>query len=183
MPWTEQNQRDAEQEANEFFGETITKWEAWVDAVKAGAPTAASSQAAVEDAVRRWQQSLSQLQAQSDSIASNDSVMDELNQLAQEVAQEKTTLRKLRSEAGTRADQADSVNPKVRPSPYTNILGLNRVFRDSTNFNIMIASIAFGVLALGSLGYLVYSVTSTGNLVPTQYIQGGTGRTKTGAKE
>ena len=179
MPWTEQNQKAAEHEAESYFAETMEKWEVWRNAVQAGAPTAASSQAAVEDAVRRWQQSLASLQAQSDSIASNDNAMDELSQLAQQVAQEKATLRKLRSEAGTRANQADSVNPKVRPSPYTNILGLNRVFRGSTNFNIMMASIVFGVLSLGSLGYLVYSVTSTGSLVPMQYIQSGTGRTKT----
>ena len=182
MPWTEQNQADATHEADGYTQEFLDKWETWINAVRAGAPTAASSQAAVEDVVRRWQQSLTALQTQSDAIVSNDSVMDDLSQLAQQVAQEKVTLRKLRSEAGTRTDQADSVNPKVRPSPYTNLLGLNRVFRGSTQFGLMMASIVFGVLALGSLGYLVYSVTNTGALVPMQYIQGGA-RTKIGAKQ
>lgn len=181
MPWTDQNQKDAENEANEHFAETIEKWEVWKNALMAGAPTAATSQAAVEDSVRRWQQSLTSLQAQSDAIASNDSVMDDLSQLATQVAQEKETLRKLRGEAATRADQADSVNPKVRSSPYTNILGLNRVFRSSTHFHILLASIIFGALAIGALAFLVYSIMTSGTLVPMQYIQGGSGlRTKIG---
>jgi len=149
------------------------KLAAWTNAVKSGAPTAANSQAAVEDVVRRWQQSLAALQNQSDSIMSNDNAMDELGQLANQVADEKVTLRQLRSLAVTRDKQSDSVNPKVRASPYTNILGLNRVFRDSTRFSIMMASIVFGVLSLGSLGYLAYSVTTSGTLVPEGYVQAG----------
>lgn len=151
------------------------KWEAWRNAVRSGQPN--SGQAAVEDVVRRWQQSLNALKTQSESVMSNDTVMDGLGQLAVQVAEQKATLRKLRSEAGTRSDQADSLNPKVRSSPYTNLLGLNRVFRDSTRTGILIASIVFGSLALGSLGFLVYSVVNKGSLVPVQYIQGGTGRT------
>ena len=181
MPWTEQNQKDAENEANGYFQEFMEKWEAWKNVVQSGAPN--SGQAAVEDVVRRWQQSLASLQNQSDAITSNDSVMDELGQLAAQVAEEKATLRKLRSEAGTRMDQADSVNPKIRSSPYTNLLFLDRVFRDSTRFWILIASIVFGVLALCALGYLVYQIVMSGSLVPMQYIQGGSGRTNFGTNQ
>jgi hypothetical protein len=176
MPWTDQNQADAEKQADGFDTEFNEKWEAWRNAVQSGKPN--SGQAAVEDVVRRWQQSLNVLKAQSDSVMSNDTVMDELGQLAVQLAEQKATLRKLRSEAGTRADQADSLNPKIRSSPYTNLLGLDRVFRDSTRHGILIASVVFGLLALGSLGFLVYSVVNQGALVvPGQYIQGGSGRT------
>lgn len=179
MPWTEQNQRDAEHGAEGYSTEFNEKWTAWRNAIQAGVPTVASNQAAVEDVVRRWQQSLAALKSQSDAITSNENVMDELGQLAVQVAEEKTLLRKLRSEAGTRIDQADSVNPKVRSSPYTNLLGLNRVFRDSTRFGILMASIVFGILSLGSLGFLVYSVVTTQSLVPAQYIQAGSGKDRT----
>ena len=156
------------------FGE---KWMVWRSAIQSGAPTAATAQAAVEDVVRRWQQSLTQLQGQSELIMSNDTTMDELGQLAVQVAEEKNTLRKLRSEAGTRADQADSVSPKVRASPYTNLLGLDRVFRDSTRFGILIASIVFGVLALGTLGFLIYQVVVSES-TPSYISSGGGARTK-----
>jgi len=178
MPWTEQNQKDAQLEADGYGVELGEKYTAWLSAVQSGAPTTGSALAAVEDVMRRWQQSISSLQSQSEAIVGNDSVMDALGQLATQVAEEKSTLQKLRNEAITRTDQADSVNPKVRASPYTNILGLDRVFRDSTRFWILITSIIFGVLALGALGFLVYQVVSTGALVPMQYIQGGTGRSK-----
>lgn len=181
MPWTEENQRSAEKTASNFETELITKWEAWLIAIRTGAPTAASNQAAVEDVLRRWQKSVDALKSQSDSIMSNDSVMEELGQLAAQVAQEKETLRKLQSKAGTRVGQADSVNPKVRPSPYTNMLGLNRVFRSSTRTGVLVASILFGILALGSLGFLVYSVVNEGAIVvPGQYRQAGSGHSSKG---
>ena len=182
MPWTAQQQVEAEAEAAAFMMEFDEKWLAWRAAIQSGVPTASTGQAAVEDVVRRWQQSLAQLKGQSDIIMSNENTMDELGQLAVQVSEEKNTLRKLRSEAGTRADQADSVNPKVRASPYTNLLGLERTFRSSTRFGILIASIVFGVLALGTLGFLIYQIVSTGEIIPPSYIQGGSGRTKSISK-
>ena len=162
MPWTAQQQAEAEQRSAAFRADYVAKLDAWRNLVQSGAPTAATGQAALEDVVRRWQQSVTALQAQSDSLMSNESAMDQLGQLANQVAEEKVTLRRLRGEAGTRSDQADSVNPKIRGSPYTNILGLNRTFRDSTRHGILAASIVFGVAALGTLGYLVYAVLPKG---------------------
>lgn len=158
MPWTAQNQADAEQRSAAFRAEYAEKMEAWKNSTLSVDPRAAANQAAVADVLDRWQKSLNSLQAQSDHIASNENLMDSLGQLATQVAEEKVTLQKLRGEAGTRSDQADSVNPKVRGSPYTNILWLNRTFRDSTRSGILAASIVFGTLSLGALGYLVYSV-------------------------
>jgi len=182
MGWNAVNQQAAEDEAAGFMTEFNEKWEAWHNGILSGSPGA--GQAAVEDVVRRWQQSLLKLQGQSEAILSNDNAMEELGQLAVQVVEEKATLRRLRGEAITRADQSDSVNPKVRASPYTNLLGLERVFRSSTRVGLVIASIVFGVLALGTVGFLVYRIWGNG-LVPASYIQAGgsvTGRTKTISK-
>lgn len=177
MRWTESDHRGAEQESEQYAAEFNEKWMAWKNAVQSGAPTAANNQAVVEEVVRRWRQNVALLRQKSDDIMSNENLMDDLGQLATQVADEKVTLHRLRGKAVTRGDQADSVNPKVRASPYTNLLGLNRVFRDSTRFSILIASIVFGVLSLGSLGYLVYRITASGALVPMGYQQSG-GSTK-----
>jgi hypothetical protein len=155
MPWTPQNQADAEKRAAAFAAEYSDAQTAWLNAIRSGAsPVAAKGR--VDDVVSRWQKSVSDLETQSEGIVSNPSSMDSLGQLATQLAEEKAVLAKLRSEAVTRGDQADSVNPKVRGSPYTNILGLRRSFRESTRFSILIASILFGILAVGALGFLGY---------------------------
>ena len=155
MPWTPQNQADAEQRATAFAAEYSDAQTAWLNAIRSGAsPVAAKGR--VDDVVKRWQKSVSDLENQSDVIMSDQNTMDSLGQLATQLAEEKATLSKLRGEAVTRSDQADSVNPKTKASPYTNILGLRRTFRESTRFGILIASILFGVLALGALGFLGY---------------------------
>jgi len=175
MPWTEQNQAQAVQVANAFATEFKEKMAAWQNAVQAG--TQSTGQAAVEDVVRRWQQNLATLQTQSDALMSNDSVIESLGQLAAQLADEKETLRRLRSEAGTRADQSDSVNPKDKASPYTNILGLQRIFRSSTRYSLIVTSIIFGILSLGTIGFFVYQVVTSGMLVKPGYIQASTSST------
>ena len=89
---------------------------------------------------------------------SDQGVMDMLGAMVAEVEEQKQILESLQSEAGTRGGQADSLNPKVRPSPYTNILGLQRTFRTGTRTGILILSIVIGALSLATLGYLVYNV-------------------------
>ena len=155
MPWTPQNQTDAEARAASFATEYDDASTAWLNAIRSGAsPVAAKGR--VDDVITRWQASVSALENQSDVIMSDQGTMDSLGQLATQLAEEKAVLAKLRGEAVTRGDQADSVNPKTRASPYTNILGLRRTFRESTRFGILIASILFGILALGALGFLGY---------------------------
>ena len=156
MPWNKQEQEAAVQQSNAFKAEFKERYDAWKNAVLAG--NAGTGQAATEDVLRRWRQHQEILQSKSDMIMSNESIMDNLGQLATQVAEEKNTLAKLQGKATTRADQADSVNPKVRGSPYTNILGLQRTFRDSTRFTILLVSIVFAILALCALSYLVYSL-------------------------
>jgi hypothetical protein len=155
MPWTPQNQADAERTAASFATEYDDASTAWLNAIRSGAsPVAAKGR--VDDVIKRWQTSVSALENQSDVIMSDQNTMDSLGQLATQLAEEKAILSKLRGEAVTRGDQADSVNPKTKGSPYTNILGLRRTFRESTRFGILIASILFGILALGTLGFLGY---------------------------
>ena len=107
-------------------------------------------------------------------------VLQKLNDLAAQIAEEKTLLAKLRSESGTRHEQT---SPKATPSPYINILGLHRTFRESTRFTIMIVSILFGVLGLVLAIYMVYMiymnrVASPGTTVlPAQQLFGGSRRT------
>lgn len=159
------------------------KYTAWVNNVQAGNP--GQSQAAVEDVLRRWRQYSEELRAQSETVMSNEGVMDALAMLVSQVADEKSTLAKLQSEAVTRTDQADTLNPKTRPSPYTNILGLQRTFRGPTRTGVLIASIVFGVLALAVLGFLTYRVVVTGEIVKPGFIMargGGSSSSSVGGR-
>ena len=157
MPWTAENQKQAEAEATTNLKGYIQRIQAWENAVRSGKPFG-TEHAALKEHIRLWHQNLEHLKSQSDAIVSNDSVMDDLGQLVTRLAEDKAEFDKLTVEAGTRTNQADSVNPKIRSSPYTNILGLNRIFRPSAQFGILIASIVFGILALAVLAYIVYVV-------------------------
>lgn len=179
MRWTEQEQVAATKAYTDLLREYAEKNDAWRNSVLSGS-TSPVGQAAVEDVVRRLRQNISNLQANSEVIMSNDSVMESLSQLAAQVADEKETLKRLRSEAVTRENQSDSVNPKVRGSPYTNMLGLHRTFRSSTWYAILIASIVFGLLALVAFGTFVYGIISSGSLMPEGYVHAGGRRSTTG---
>ena len=158
MTWGTDDQATAERTANSFAADYADALAAWKIAVQTGG-NAIAAKGRVTDVVERWRTSVKALEQQSDTIMSDQNAMDTLGQVATQVAEERATLTKLRSEAGTRSNQADSVNPKIRTSPYTNILGLQRAFRESTRFNILIISIVFGVLALGALGFLAVSTS------------------------
>lgn len=171
MSWTKERQDAAQQKISEFIEEYQTTMTQWKNAVQAGQGT--QGEAAVQDVLRRWRQFTLDLQEQSAAATQNQAVMDILAQLVSDVGEQKKILAELESEAATRVDQADSLNPKVRNSPYTNILGLNRTFRDSTRTGILIASIIFGVLALGVLSFLVYQVVVTGQIKPASIMLSG----------
>lgn len=164
----------AETRIGQFMSEFNEKYMAWKNGVQSGMP--GQNQAAVEDVLRRWRQYSEELRAQSETIMSNDGIMDALSMLVTQVADEKSTLIKLQSEAITRTDQADTLNPKTRPSPYTNVLGLQRTFRSPTRIGILIASIVFGILALAVLSVLVYRVVVSGTAVRPGFVMAGGGR-------
>jgi len=155
MPWTADDQQRAEQRNLVFQQEFNARLDGWKNAIAAGAP--GQGQAALEDTLTRWRANMQSLQSSSESIMGNESLIDSVSVLATQVADEQAVLAKLRSEAGTRSDQADTVNPKIKGIPATNILGLNRTFRSSTRLALLIASIVFGVLAAVAIGYFVYA--------------------------
>ena len=158
MSWTKERQDAAQEKIGEFLTEYRATMDQWKNSVQAGQAT--QGEAAVQDVLRRWRQFTTDLQAQSTAATSNQGIMDLLSQLVSDVGDQKKIMAELEGEAATRVDQADSLNPKVRNSPYTNILGLQRTFRESTRTAIIIASVIFGVLALGALVYLVYHVVT-----------------------
>lgn len=165
MSWSIERQNAAQQTISEFAQEYQDKMAQWQNAVQGGQST--QGEAAVQDVLRRWRQFTIDLQSQSTAATQNQAVMDILAQLVNDVAEQKKILAELESEAVTRVDQADSLNPKVRNSPYTNILGLQRTFRDSTRTAILIASVIFGVLALGVLSFLIYQIMVSGTISKT----------------
>jgi hypothetical protein len=155
MPWTAEQQEAAKAQVAAFEAEYDKAIGDWSNNVQAG--TQGQFEAQIQDILRRWRQFTSDLQEQSSIALADQGVMDMLGVMVAEVEEQKQILERLRSEAGTRGDQADSLNPKVRPSPYTNILGLQRTFRSGTRTGILIISIIVGALALAALSYLVYT--------------------------
>jgi len=158
------------------YNDAMTRWQT---DLQVGATTATASKQAVDRALASWKQYMYQLMDSTQSMTSDTVSADSVSQLAMELGATKAELASLQSKAGTRIDQADSVNPKIRQSPYTNILGLRRMFRPSTRFAIMIASIVFGVLSVATLGFLGYQVAVTGTVINPSFItpaQTGGGR-------
>jgi hypothetical protein len=155
--WTMELQRAEEAKTAAFAAEFRTAMEAWKNQVQSGQPDAGKAIAA--SVLERWRGNRVGLQNRAQQVA-DDGNMQELETLSGEVIEHRQQLDRLRDEAGTRIDQASSVNPKVRPSGYTNILGLNRIFRSSTWWTLLAASVIFGVLAASLLGYITYQLYS-----------------------
>lgn len=159
MSWSPAKQQAAVEAMMSYIERTNAAFEAWYNSMRSGQQN--QSQAALEEVLRQWRASLAELRATSDSLMMNEGGLDALNTMVREVAELQTTLKRLQSEHGTRVDQAVSVNPKVVPSPYTNILGLQRTFRPSTRTGLLIAAIVFAVLALVVAGYMIYQLVSS----------------------
>lgn len=141
-----------------FESEYQTAVAAWSNMVQAGG-SSAQGQAAADDVLRRWRGALEKLRGQSQVSQMGDGIsLDILHTLVGELNEQKAVLADLQSRYGTATEQASTLNPKVRSSPYTNLLGLDRVFKPSTRMNIIIATIVFAVLALALLVWLVYGM-------------------------
>jgi hypothetical protein len=179
MSWTPAQQAAATTTMMNYIAQVNQQFEAWIQALQSG--TQDQSKAALEETLRQWRASIQQLRATSDSLTMSEGELEQLNTLIREVVDLQSVLNKLRSEAGTRADQANSVNPKVRASPYTNLLGLQRTFRPSARTGLLITTIVLAVLALAILGFIVYRVVAKGSAAaPASYVAvgqtGGGGR-------
>lgn len=159
--WTDELHSAAEQELNGFAAEFADAMTAWKSAAAAG--NSDQGQARVDDVLRRWREFTGRLQTGSLLAAANGNVMERLTTRLGEVSELRDTLAKLQAQVGTRTEQADSVNPKVRPSPYVNILGLQRTFREGTRTGLLIASIVIGIVALAVLAVVIWGfVTGSG---------------------
>jgi hypothetical protein len=167
MPWTVEQQNAADAAITGYIEEYVGKLFEWGSAAQSG--NAAQGQAAIEDVLRRWRGYTETLQAQALHSVDESQTMDKLHEVVSSMNDERALLNKLRSEAGTRVEQADSVNPKVTESPYVNILKMQRTFTGATRTGILIASVVIGLIALGALGFLVYRVASTGAIVQMGY--------------
>jgi hypothetical protein len=138
-----------------------------------------SGYVAASEALRRWRAHSETLQAE----VMNSSQVDELQAKLVELAEQNAILGRLESEAGTRNNQAASVNPKITASPYTNILGLQRTFRGPTRTALMVLGIVFAVLAVAGVAVLVFTLVTTGGRSATQtYIASGGGKVSGGGR-
>ena len=114
-----------------------------------------------------------------DSITASQTDMTTISQKAATLAELKHQLKELKAKQITRDEQAGSVNPKITQSPYVNILGLRRNFRYNTRVGLIVASVAFGAIALGALGYYISTLKqSTMNESPLIQGQSGGRRVK-----
>jgi hypothetical protein len=170
--WDTHKQGKAEENFNRAvagFNRTMGDWNS---ALQTGNTTQATiAEAAVEEVLREWRQQLTVLREQAASAMSGDeSGLNALSQRATDLMEQRSVLAKLQSEHVTRDEQASSVNPKAVPSPYTNILGLQRTFRPSVRQGIIIATIVFGIVALCVLGYVIYAMVVTPAAARTAYI-------------
>ena len=161
--WDAQKQSKAQDDFNRVVAGFEQAMGAWKDALITGNTTQATiAEAAVEEVLREWRQYLTTLREQVAIASSSDhDGINGLSQKVQDLMEQKAVLAKLQSEQVTRGEQATSVNPKTVPSPYTNILGLQRTFRPSVRQGIIIAAIVFGIVALGVLSYVIYAMIVT----------------------
>jgi hypothetical protein len=159
MPWTPKQQAETERILADFERSYDGAYDEYVTALQSGAGAVAAKGKA-ESIISSWWSKVQDLQAQSDLMSSQQNSLDTLGQLATQITEERTALKELRSEANTRGYQSDSVNPKITGSPYTNILGLRRSFRETTRMAILVMSIIFGVIALALLAVVVFKVAS-----------------------
>ena len=164
MPWSTEQQTQYSKTLGSLVSEYSEAYTIWTNTIKDSArdpslqPEANKAAAQVSSILQKMRIFVRDLQrASSDAISQGD-VLQKINDLATQIAEEKIELAKLLAVSGTRDEQSHSLNPRSTPSPYTNILGLNRVFRDSTRFTIMILSVLFGAFSLGLIIYLMYKI-------------------------
>ena len=173
MPWTKEKQERAEADTLAIAFEFVAVYENVKEKIATGASDAEvmAAYTAAAEVLRKWRAQSDGLQAE----VTNSTHLDTLQRKLVELTDQRAILARLESEAGTRVDQADSVNPKVTASPYTNILGLQRTFRSPARTGLMIAGIVFAALAVLGLVFLVIRLVMTGG-APSSYAAAGGGR-------
>jgi hypothetical protein len=158
----------ATQQSDAFKQQFETEYETWRNAIQAGQP--AQYESSVNSILDKWWAFTNQLSGQVETTQGDTSTV--ISEMVRELETQKQVLAELQSESVTRGDQADSVNPKSKPSPYTNILGLQRTFRDSTRSNIFVATLIFAALALVAVAALVFAVVTGGEVLKAPMLAG-----------
>jgi hypothetical protein len=171
MSWTKEKQEKAELDTMAFAGEFHVAHEVVKEKIQAGLSDeeVMAAYVAVSEVLRRWRAHSESLQTE----VMDSAYLDELQRKLVELGDQRGILARLESEAGTRTNQATSVNPKVTQSPYTNILGLQRVFRAPVRTGLLVAGIVFAVLAVAGLAFLVVRFAMGGISGPLQTGGGG----------
>jgi hypothetical protein len=185
MSWTREHQEEKRARLIELNNSVASNIESWKSSVQTAmgnteAVDVTSKKQVVDGSVRQFREFVNELRTRSEQVTANGTTMDDIARLAAEVAEEKENLRRLKEKQGTRTEQAQSVNPKVTQSPFVNALWLRRNFREDTRIGLIVASVVIGILALGSMGFLIYSVVAGGVIKPSLYTaqQGGRRRVR-----
>jgi hypothetical protein len=176
MSWSADKLQKAEIDTLGFFGEFETTYTAVKEKISTGAPDAdvLAGYVAVSEVLRRWRAHSETLQ----NAVTDSNHIDGLQRKLVELADQREILARLESEAGTRTNQATSVNPKVTASPYTNILGLQRTFRSPVRTGLLIAGIVFAVIAVAALVFLGVRLVIAGGIPSTFVGMNGGGSAK-----
>jgi len=156
MPWTQEDQSRATKKHDDLKADFYSRVSKWNDALTAG-QDGTIEKGAVEDGLARWRTHMMSMQNSTEELIGENSQLTQIGILASRVADEKTVLKKLQSEGGTRADQAETTANKHKSTPSSNLLWLNRTFRSSTRLFLTIVSILFATLTVVALIYFVYA--------------------------
>ena len=167
ITWTDDDEQEARSQLTELEADYDAAYAKWQGALASGSSdvSVATLKLYVQQSLEKWRAYVERLRGRSDAIVANESTMNRLFALVTEAKDQEDILASLRGEAVTRADQAYTVNPKTRQTPYSNILGLRRIFRESTRSVLFYVSIVFAVLAIATIGYVAYAVYSAGGVV------------------
>jgi hypothetical protein len=163
--WTEAAQEAAELQVKTYADNFASAYEAYLH--NPTTPGASQPLLNILSAWRDYNQTLSSSLYDQDST-----VIDTLGPLAEQVIEQKEILKKLQGIAGTRDEQVDSLNPKSAPSPYVNLLGLQRTFRPGTRTAILWTGVFFGFLTLCVLSAMIFMFVTRG-FVATPVMVGG----------
>ena len=162
-PWTPAQQTDADAQFSGLIRKFQSAYEKYIHEGQA-------AKQPLLNILAEWRDFNNTLSAQL--FEQDSSVIDTLGPLAEQVVEQKEILKKLQGVAGTRDNQVSSLNPKSAPSPYVNMLGLQRTFRPGTRTAILWTGVFFGFLTLCVLSAMIFMFVTRG-FVATPVMVGG----------
>jgi hypothetical protein len=166
ITWSDDDEQTSRAQLTELEADYDAAYSKWQGAVASGSSdvSVATLKLYVQQSLEKWRAYVERLRGRSDAIVANEGTMNRLFALVTDAKDQESILASLRGESVTRADQAYTVNPKTRQTPYSNILGLRRIFRESTRTILFYVSLVFAVLAIATVGYMAYAVYIAGGV-------------------